>query len=300
MTDNDLIVEAPPRREAARWVVCFLAVALIHSGAAFALLAQQDEGDQAASSAVMIDFVSIPVPDAPARDLVPGLIEQTQSDAAMEVKSERPDQTPEDDPVSEAKPVRMAETKPTETMPSEIKEAQPVEPRDTRPPTEEPQPVPQLAPVPDAEAVLETTASAPPPPKPVEKVEEKEDKPPKKTPSPVAPSAAVGVTTAPTSAAARNAALVSWKTRLATHLQRYKRYPPGARARGQQGTATARFTVDRNGRVVTATLVRGTGSPALDEEALAMLARSQPMPRPPSSVGGSEFSFSVPIQFSIR
>jgi hypothetical protein len=45
---------------------------------------------------------------------------------------------------------------------------------------------------------------------------------------------------------------------------------------------------------------RRSGSADLDQEALAMLTRAQPMPRPPDRVPTRELSFMVPIKFTIR
>ena len=87
----------------------------------------------------------------------------------------------------------------------------------------------------------------PPPPKPVEEKKEESEKKSEKVETP--PLATASETTAPTAASVRSASLVSWKLRISTHLQRYKRYPPDAAARGEHGMAELSFTVDRNGHV---------------------------------------------------
>ncbi len=46
--------------------------------------------------------------------------------------------------------------------------------------------------------------------------------------------------------------------------------------------------------------VESSGSSDLDQEALAMLTRAQPMPRPPDRIPTRELSFLVPIKFTIR
>ena len=172
-------------------------------------------------------------------------------------------------------------------------EKEPVEKPQIAPPTEKAVPVPDLAEVPDAEATLATILPKPPR---EEKTEEQPDE--KRPPTP----AIVGATTttAPSSATARNAALISWKSRIATHLQRHKRYPSAAQARGEQGTALIRFSIDRQGRVLANALVRGSGRSLLDKEALEMVRRSEPFPRPSDGVAGAQFSFSVPVSFSVK
>jgi protein TonB len=94
--------------------------------------------------------------------------------------------------------------------------------------------------------------------------------------------------------------LIQWQNALATHLGRFKRYPSGARSRGEQGTATVAFTIGRDGRLLNSRIVQSSGSPLLDDETLAMLARAQPLPKPPLSVPDSALSFVVPVRFDIR
>jgi protein TonB len=84
------------------------------------------------------------------------------------------------------------------------------------------------------------------------------------------------------------------------HLDRFKRYPEIARARGNQGEATVQFTVDRTGHVIAARVVHSSGSSALDEEALAVLKRADPLPAAPDQVGATTFDLTLPIQFRIK
>jgi protein TonB len=95
-------------------------------------------------------------------------------------------------------------------------------------------------------------------------------------------------------------AIARWESTLAAHLEHFKRYPSEARARGEQGIATVAFTIDHQGRLVRSRIVRSSGSAMLDQETLAMLARAQPMPKPPDNVLDSELSFVVPVRFNIR
>jgi protein TonB len=91
-----------------------------------------------------------------------------------------------------------------------------------------------------------------------------------------------------------------WQSALATHLERFKRYPTAARARGEQGAAKVAFTIDRDGRLLSSRIVESSGSSLLDDEALAMLARAQPMPKPPITAPDSALSVVVPVRFDIR
>jgi periplasmic protein TonB len=106
--------------------------------------------------------------------------------------------------------------------------------------------------------------------------------------------------TAPPAAAPSVAVVHRWETELVAHIEHFKRYPPKARARGDQGLARVAFTVDRDGWVRETHLVQSSGSPELDEEALAMLTRAQPLPRPPNRAPDDELSFVIPVRFNIR
>ncbi len=97
-----------------------------------------------------------------------------------------------------------------------------------------------------------------------------------------------------------SAELTQWQNALATHLGAFRRYPTAARSRGEQGTATIAFTIDRDGRLLSSRIVQSSGSPLLDEETLAMLARAQPMPKPPGTAPDSALSVVVPVRFDIR
>ena len=78
------------------------------------------------------------------------------------------------------------------------------------------------------------------------------------------------------------------------HLNRYKRFPPGAISSGNTSIA---FTISRSGQVLSSRLVRSSGEGVLDQEAVALPRRASPVPAPPPSVGGASISLSVPIRF---
>ena len=87
---------------------------------------------------------------------------------------------------------------------------------------------------------------------------------------------------------------------LVTHLNRYKRYPAGAHSHRVEGQVMVAFTVDRVGTVVASYVVHTSDSLVLDDEALAMLRRASPLPKPPAEAQGSTFEFVLPIRFKIQ
>jgi periplasmic protein TonB len=96
------------------------------------------------------------------------------------------------------------------------------------------------------------------------------------------------------------AVLRRWESALVAHIERFKRYPPEARAHDERGVTRVAFTIDHEGRIVASRIVQSSGHPNLDAETLAMLNRAQPMPRPPAQLPDRELSFVVPVQFNIR
>lgn len=99
---------------------------------------------------------------------------------------------------------------------------------------------------------------------------------------------------------ASTSAKPTWQGLLLGHLERYKRYPAVARSRRQEGVATVRFVINRKGDVLSVRLERGSGASSLDDEAVALPERAQPLPPPPPEVPGEQIELVVPIQFFLR
>lgn len=112
-------------------------------------------------------------------------------------------------------------------------------------------------------------------------------------------------TTAPPTRSAPPAPQVSsgmptWQGQVLGRLNQFKRYPWGAQSRRQQGVPYIRFVMDRDGRVLSSRLEHSSGVAALDDEAVSLPRRAQPLPRPPDEVLGQTLELVVPIQFFMR
>jgi periplasmic protein TonB len=92
----------------------------------------------------------------------------------------------------------------------------------------------------------------------------------------------------------------SWESLLLKHLQEFKNYPLAARRRNEQGVILLAFSIDRNGRVVSRHIVKGSGYADLDAEVLSLVERAQPMPAFPPSMTQARLDVTVPIRFSLR
>lgn len=92
----------------------------------------------------------------------------------------------------------------------------------------------------------------------------------------------------------------TWKRQFLDHLDRHKRYPQEALARGQRGVVQVQFTIDRSGHIRDLHLTESSGSKSLDEEAIAVFRRASPLPAPPASMPDQQLSFVLPIRFNVK
>lgn len=255
-----------------RWAACLVLVLGLHAGAAWLLLRRSAPftPPPAASEAVMLDLAPVaPQPAAPFSL----------------------DPMPDPGPKPDAEPPPPVEPPPPMEPPA--LPAEPAPPPEPAPPTPSlPQPAVVL---PEPPLPMPKRPARPPPPRPAQA------SPPRPTPEVPAPSAAPA--SAPplaTPAAPSLSAFPGWQSELSNRLQRAKRYPNVARARDEQGAAAVAFTVDRSGHVLSAKLVRSSGSPSLDEEAVAMVRRADPLPPMPADMPGSTATMTVPVTFSLQ
>ncbi len=89
-----------------------------------------------------------------------------------------------------------------------------------------------------------------------------------------------------------------WLTRVNEWLVAHRIYPKMARRLGRQGTVVVRFDVDRQGHVMNAGLVRGSGSDILDEAALT-LVRNASLPPFPVEMNPTQQTITVPLHYQL-
>ena len=151
---------------------------------------------------------------------------------------------------------------------------------------------------------------APPPPPPPAPAP---IKPPQTPPPPKPPTAAARPTPAPAPAPAPaprqgqtpapnpriGVTVESWQGMLTDRLERAKRFPVESQAQQLRATPKVLVTIDRAGRVRSAEIQLSSGSAALDDEALAIVQRADPLPPPPADVDGDLIEFSVFVRFAL-
>jgi TonB family protein len=116
-------------------------------------------------------------------------------------------------------------------------------------------------------------------------------------PIPGAREAPIAAAPTPGTGASAQRVRMTWLKQLMAHLERFKRYPGGA---PRAAKIELTFTLDRSGHVVSASVRRGSGDPAFDEAALAMLHRADPVPRPPALVADDGLSFTLPLVYRLK
>jgi periplasmic protein TonB len=82
-------------------------------------------------------------------------------------------------------------------------------------------------------------------------------------------------------------------------IAKYKRYPPDALAKNQEGKLVIRFVLARDGTVLDAGIVESSGVPALDQDAVAMLHRASPVPPVPARYAGAQLKITMPLDYKI-
>ncbi len=257
-----------------RWVVCGLVVLAAHAIALASLRPDiEDADDDSGGPIAFIELAPVAVaPLAPPSDLAPG---PAQSDSQTD---EGEAQVPPPPPVEQPEAERKT-------------------------PTPDPSPPPEAPRVQTAEEPV-----APDPPRPVET--------PAAPPEPIAaqpdPPSEVSVPSAPPSAPevvaqaagpeigrverTTSPRTLRWQHALVAQIERFKRYPQGAE--GRFGVVRLAFAIDRQGRLRDVRVVFGSGSPILDEEAVATIKRAAPFPAPPDEVSDAELSFVQPIRYA--
>jgi protein TonB len=89
----------------------------------------------------------------------------------------------------------------------------------------------------------------------------------------------------------------TWEGLVLGALNKVKRYPRDAAMRRQQGVPYIRFVMNREGKVLSSRIERSSGFRPLDDEAVSLPKRAQPLPRPPAEVKGDSIELVVPVEF---
>jgi periplasmic protein TonB len=244
------------------WICAALGAVLIHAGCvALALAYAPDEDDEAFGAPAIEIGIELAAPRLEATDLPPGPDADASAASPSVIEQEKV-----------AEQTDLPKATPTETDDPD---------RVVAPDSQKPQDEPKVATVQAAPSQLSIAAEATATPT-IETAPE--------APRSVAPVQGTGES-------ARRVR-VTWEKELAAHLDRHKRYP--AERSRQAAEIVLSFELDRTGHVLATRIVQGSGDPAFDEAALAMMRRSDPVPPPPPLVADAGLSFTLPVIFRVK
>jgi protein TonB len=259
---------AQTRRDLQRWLICGCIVLMAHGGlAAGAIYWHNPDDDDDPTAALVIDLAPMPVSPTDTLPIPPGP-EQVQAEASPQRPVEKVEETPEE--VKEVK---------------EVQQEQPV-----------------LPPAVDPEVA--TAALPPEVQKETPKAAEQQMPAPATTASQAPKLQEAARAAAPTQGQVRvsnSNAVPNWKRQVVTLLERNKRYPSAAQARGERGIVQLSFSLDPQGHVTQSKITKSSGSATLDEATLDLVRRAQPFPPPPPEMMASgQLNLTVPIRYSIQ
>ena len=87
---------------------------------------------------------------------------------------------------------------------------------------------------------------------------------------------------------------------LAFHISKFKKYPRIAQRRGWQGNVVVKLVMSDTGNIQSLSIEQSSGYNALDEEAMKMIERAKPLPKPPEILAGDEINIFVPVNFALN
>lgn len=208
-----------------------------------------------------------------------------------------PAESPSD---TDPEPVQAAPKEEFQQRPDPVQAPMPAPSPETKP---EPLPEPKPQPTPEPEPV-EPVWTTSEPDRDVEEQEMREtsgaDSAPTAEPNlaPAEDASATPATQADTGGVVNDEA--HYLQALLGHLNRYKRYPDSARRMRREGVVEVTFTVNRQGQVADARVVKSAGFRPLDDEVRDMLSRAVPLPGVPADYGRPELTVTLPVAFSLR
>lgn len=90
--------------------------------------------------------------------------------------------------------------------------------------------------------------------------------------------------------------------RVSARIHRFKQYPREARLAKQEGSVVIQLTLDANGKVKDKKITSSSGIDLLDDEALQIIARAEPLPKFSAALVekiGTQLKFSTSINFKL-
>ncbi|MGJ4950161.1 TonB family protein [Bradyrhizobium sp. HKCCYLS20291] len=92
----------------------------------------------------------------------------------------------------------------------------------------------------------------------------------------------------------RDPLTTDWQRKLSLIVKKNQKYPAG---KTKGGSVRVTFTLNRRGNVLAVDVTQSSGDPDYDREAVAMVRRSDPFPKPPARAADDEIPLSIVVNF---
>jgi protein TonB len=119
-------------------------------------------------------------------------------------------------------------------------------------------------------------------------------------PSPSEAQPAKQVAASQPSAGQNSQTVTRWQAQVLSRLDKFKRYPRDAQFYRKQGVTVVTYTVNRQGTVLQASVLKSSGNESLDLEAVAAVKRASPLPAPPDEIMGDPINVSTAVNFFLQ
>jgi protein TonB len=90
----------------------------------------------------------------------------------------------------------------------------------------------------------------------------------------------------------------SWFAELGAHFEKHKRNPQLEKFKNTK--VVVNVTFDRMGHITSSSIAESSGDAAYDEAAMAMLRRSDPVPKPPPLIADEGLTYTLPVVFRVK
>lgn len=96
--------------------------------------------------------------------------------------------------------------------------------------------------------------------------------------------------------------IVSWKGLVASHLNKFKKYPSNSLISEEEGKVVLKVKIDKDGNVLSANIKKACKFESLNGAALRLFSVASPLPKPPENLMGSKSSIilNMPIEYDIK
>jgi TonB family protein len=94
--------------------------------------------------------------------------------------------------------------------------------------------------------------------------------------------------------------ITAWHLSVMSHVRKFIKYPPKAKANGETGVVVVKFTIDSTGHLIDAKIANPSCYDELNQEALATVRRAEPFPSFPSKIKSTRETFRQPLVFMLK